>query len=143
MLDELVKPKLLFLDAIAYLQSSFTFSPVYWAPLIGASIYRELSMFNPANANFQTQNALRKIFKSLIKIGEKLSNHTLSNELKNYIQERDGQLLVISDLPIEWLTIDSVPLCYSHDICRIPEANYQGILNNYSANNHLNLVLWI
>lgn len=140
-LEELVKPKLLFLDAIAYLQSSFTFSPVFRAPLIGDSIYRELSMFNPANANFQTQSALRNIFKSLVKLGEKLSNHTLPNELKNYIKEREGQVLVISDLPIEWLTIDSVPLCFSHDICRIPEANYQGILNNYSANNRLNLVV--
>ncbi|MGE6353958.1 hypothetical protein ACQKCJ_08770 [Flavobacterium sp. NPDC079362] len=140
-LEELVKPKLLFLDAIAYLQSSFTFSPIFRAPLIGYSIYRELSMFNPANANFQTQNSLRNIFKSLLKLGEKLSNHTLSEELKNYIKEREGQLLVISDLPIEWLTIDSVPLCFSHDICRIPEANYQGILNNYSANNRLNLVV--
>ncbi|KFF16945.1 hypothetical protein B0A62_02450 [Flavobacterium hydatis] len=139
--SEFVKPKLLFLDAISYLQSSFTFSPFMRFPMIGKSIYRELSIFNPINNNFYTQKSLNKISKSIIAFGEKLSSHTIDNETKEYLKNRNGQILAISDLPIEWLTLDQVPLSFTHDVCRIPETNYQGIVNNYSANNRFSYSL--
>ena len=137
-LNEFVKPKLLFLDALTYLLSSFTFSPIIRFPLIGKSIYRELSIFNPVNDNFTSRKALKKIYKSILAFGEKLAINTISEDTKKYIQSRNGQILAISDLPIEWLILDKVPLSFSHDICRIPESNYQGIINNYSANNRIN-----
>jgi len=140
-LADFVKPKMSLLDGIAYLHSSFHFSPAMRFPLIGKSIFTALSFFDPKNKNFDTVKAKRNVFTSIQKFGNQLTAHTLESNTKEYLKQRNGQVLAISDLPIEWLIIDDVPLGFTHDVCRIPEANYQGIVNNYSANNRFRVEL--
>lgn len=140
-LNDFVKPKMSLLDGIAYLHSSFNFSPVMRFPLIGKSIFTLLSFFDPKNKNFDTVKAKRNVFTAIRKFGNKLASHTLEENTKEYLKQRNGQILAISDLPVEWLIVDDVPLGFTHDVCRIPEANYQGIINNYSANNRFSVEL--
>ena len=64
------------------------------------------------------------------KFGKKLSKLTLNDISKVYIKERNGQIFAISDLPLEWLYLDEYPLCFTHDICRLPEFNLNSIVNN-------------
>ena len=134
-LSHLAAPKLELLDCIAYLHSSFTFSPVIRLPLIGKSIYKELSFFNPKTNFFSTAKNKRNKLVLIQRFGEKLGQLTLSAETIDYLIETDRQIFAISDLPIEWLTLKDVPLSFTHDICRIHESNYTGNVNNYSANN--------
>ncbi|MFC5046524.1 hypothetical protein ACFSTE_03120 [Aquimarina hainanensis] len=136
-LRTILNPKLKLLDGIAFLQASFNFSPTMRFPIIGKSIYKELSFFNPKNNFFSTSKSRKNKLQSIIKFGTKLSELTIAKETKEYIANRDGQILVISDLPIELLCLDSVPISFTHDVCRIHESNYQGTLNNYSANNRI------
>jgi hypothetical protein len=140
-LKEFLKPKLKLLDGIAFLQSSFTFSPTLRFPIIGKSIYKELSFFNPKNNFFSTEKSKKNKLLSIQKFGAKLTELTISEKTKKYLSNRNGQTLAISDLPIEWLCIDSIPISFTHDICRIQESNYQGTLNNYSANNRIDFVV--
>jgi hypothetical protein len=136
-LRTILNPKLKLLDGIAFLQASFNFSPTMRFPIIGKSIYRELSFFNPKNNFFSTSKSRKNKLQSIIKFGAKLSKLTIAKETKEYLGNRDGQILTISDLPIELLCLDSVPISFTHDVCRIHESNYQGTLNNYSANNRI------
>ena len=133
----IINPKLKMLDGISYLQASFTFSPTMRFPIIGKSIYKELSFFNPKNNFFSTPKSRKNRLRSIIKFGNKLSSLTITKEIKEYLKTRKGAILTISDLPIELLCLDSVPLGFTHDVCRIHELNYQGSLNNYSAHNRL------
>lgn len=136
-LHKILNPKLKLLDGIAFLQASFNFSPTMRFPITGKSIYRELSFFNPKNNFFSTSKSRKNKLQSIVKFGTKLSELTIAKETKEYLKNRDGQILTISDLPIELLCLDSVPISFTHDVCRIHESNYQGTLNNYSANNRI------
>lgn len=136
-LHTILNPKLRMLDGISFLQASFNFSPTMRFPIIGKSIYKELSFFNPKNNFFATVKSRKNKLQSIIKFGTKLCDLTISNETKQYLENRDGQILAISDLPVELLCLDSVPISFTHDVCRIHESNYQGTLNNYSANNRI------
>ena len=56
------KEKLNFLDSISFLHSSFKFNPYLRLPMIGKSVYKELSFLNPSQFNkFKTQKAQYKI----------------------------------------------------------------------------------
>jgi hypothetical protein len=136
-LETILKPKLKMLDGMAFLQASFSFSPTLRFPIIGKSIYKELSFFNPKNNFFETTKSRKNKITSIQKFGKRLSELTITEKTKEYLIKRDGQILAISDLPIEFLCLDSIPLSFTHDICRIHESNYQGTLNNYSANNRI------
>jgi hypothetical protein len=113
-----------FLDNIAYLHASFTSSPIIRLPILGKSIYRESSFFKtttfPNLAKTKTRNKIKK---------------TLSNEMVSLIKGRNGQIIAISDLPIEWLTIDDIPIAFTHDICRLPETSLNGLVALYTKNN--------
>ena len=134
-IEEILKPKLKLLDGVMYLQSSFTFSPVMRFPIVGKSLYKELSFFNPKNNFFNTPKSRKNRINSILKFGDKLKKLTVSDETEDYLINRQGQILAISDLPVEWLGLKSIPLSFTHDVCRIQESNYQGNFNNYSANN--------
>ncbi|MBN7818075.1 hypothetical protein [Algoriphagus pacificus] len=136
-LKRFLAPKMLAIDAICHLHSSFTFSPTIRFPLKGKSLYKELSFFNPSSGNFKRKKSSKQKINTILKFGRKLSENTISKEIAKYLKNREGQILAISDLPIEFLTLDGIPLGYSHDVCRIQESNYQGFLNNYSAHNKL------
>ncbi|MCC9166355.1 CHAT domain-containing protein [Pontibacter harenae] len=95
--------------------------------MTGAAINKELSFLRPNN--FKQPN-----YKLIQKFGEKLKNLILTTEIERYLEKRNGQVFVISDLPIEWLSINEVPLCFTHDVCRMPEANYGSLYSAYSNN---------
>ena len=131
-LSLLVVRRLRLLDVLGNLLSSITYSPVIRLPLISTSIYKELAYFNPKHGFFDSAKANREKYNTIKKFGTKLSELTLENVTVEYIRSKP-QIVAISDLPFEWLVIDETPLCLTHDICRIPEFNYQGILNHYSV----------
>jgi len=95
--------KLTYLDDIGYLHSSFTNSPVLRLPLKGRSINRELSFFKTDfhSALGKPKNR-ENISKTMRKLGKSLKDKLLSNKTADYIKSRDGQIVVISDLPVEW-----------------------------------------
>lgn len=47
------------------------------------------------------------------------------------LAKRPSQIIAISDLPVEWLDIDGIPLGFTHDVCRMPETPYSGLLQRY------------
>jgi len=125
----------LYLDNVAFLHASYDYSPVIRLPLKGASINRELSFFRT-----ETFYALRNIKarKSLVKnmerFGSVYKHKCIAPEIENLINERNGQIVLMSDIPLEWLTFGEVPLAFSHDICRLPIAGYGGLMANYVSN---------
>lgn len=116
--------RLMYLDSVAYLHSMFTYSPIIRLPQIGKSINLELSHLEKLAPKKQTT------ISNIEKFGKKLSSLTLTDITKDYIKNRNGQIFTISDLPLEWLYLDEYPLCFTHDVCRLPEFNLNSIVNN-------------
>lgn len=127
--------RLLFIDCISYLHAQLTYSPVIRLPLVGKSINPELSYFKQ---KYLTNKGVAKTIK---KFGKKLKKLVLKEELTNFIKNRNGQIVAISDLPIEWLYLEDFPICLTHDVCRIPEFNNNSIVNNYIHNQRLNITI--
>ena len=50
------------------------------------------------------------------------------------LKECTKQIVAITDLPIEWLPLDGIPLGFTHDICRIAEFPLEGNLMHYVVN---------
>jgi hypothetical protein len=125
---KLASSRLKYLDYVGFLHAKFSYSPVIRLPLIGKSINTDLSHFEN---NFSSKTAsTNKIYK----LGMKLKELLITDELSKYLKERNGQIVVISDLPIEWLNNGELPLCFTHDVCRIPEFNKNGIVNSVIQN---------
>jgi len=61
-------------------------------------------------------------FKRYKKFGDVLASKILNNKAKEYVENRKGQIVAVSDLPIEYLQIEDLPLCFTHDVCRINES---------------------
>lgn len=134
--QKLVAQKLRLLDDIGYLHASFFNCPVFRAPLKGKSINRELSFFSPSTFRGRINpNKKKKIKKTIEVLGRKLSEN-ISPKVINHLENRDGQIVAISDLPIEWMDINGIPLCFTHDICRVPETPVGGALNHFVSNNN-------
>ena len=127
--------RLLFLDDVGYLHGLLSYSPIIRLPLVGKSINMDLSHLE----NFKSTR--KKAVSKISTFGHNLSTQILADEIKEYLLGRNGQIAVISDLPIEWLYLDEFPLCYTHDVCRIPELNQNGIVNNYIHNQRLNFLV--
>jgi hypothetical protein len=116
-----------YLDAASYLHASFYFSPCLRLPMQGKSIYKELSFFG-IQRRIINEKKLKKV---IANFSNSYQKRVLSKESEQFISNRDGQIVAITDLPIEWLLIEGVPLAFTHDICRIPETSLQGITSNY------------
>lgn len=130
-----IREKLSYLDCICFLLSSFKFSPYVRLPLIGKSIYRELSFISPKNFNkFLSLKSQNKISDTILKIGANITKKILSEKFQKYLQNRNSQIVAVSDLPIEWITIENIPLCFTHDITRIPETTQANMLNSFVGN---------
>lgn len=116
--------KLSFLDLAGYLHANFAYSPVLRLRLIGKTINQQLSHTVGKRVNIKTiQN-----------FGRELEKHLYTENVKNLLKKKNRQLVVISDLPIEWSFINNIPLSFTHDICRLPEFNSNSIVNNYIHN---------
>ena len=126
-----------YLDALGYLHSSFQYSPVIRFPLLGKSINKHLAFFKPERKNFSKESPRKTIWK----FGDELERKTITSTVSDYLRARNGQIFAISDLPIEWLQLDKVPLCFSHDVCRLPETNYRSLLNKYIVNQRFTTII--
>lgn len=132
---QFIKERLGFLDSVGFLTSSFSLSPYVRFPLLGKSIYRELSFIAPKNFHkFITLKSQNKISDTIFKIGDKISNRILSEEFKRNLSKRNSQIIGISDLPIEWININKIPLSFTHDITRLPETTYDNLIQSFVFN---------
>jgi hypothetical protein len=132
---QLIAERTKFLDNVGFLHSSLTFSPVVRFPIKGRSIFRELSFFRTSNFSNLSRAKTRKSLKQMIhSFGTLYSKSCMSPEISDLIKKRNSQLIFISDLPIEWIPINDVPISFTHDICRLPETSLGGLLSFYMHN---------
>jgi hypothetical protein len=135
---QFAKERFQFIDNIGFLTSSFNLSPYVRFPLLGKSVYRELSFIAQKNFHkFLTLKSQNKISDTIFKIGGKISNKILSEEFKKKLSKRNSQIIAISDLPIEWITINKIPLSFTHDITRLPETNYNSLIQSFVFNSSI------
>lgn len=131
----LYSPRARFLDIVGQLHASYKFSPYLRLPFQGAEINRELSFVAPQNSDklycVKDKDCLRKTMK---KIGEKIVERSLSPNAQKMLQECAKQIVAITDLPIEWLELEGIPLGFTHDICRIAEFPLENVLMHYVVN---------
>lgn len=116
--------RLNYLDSVGFLHARFSYSPVIRLPQIGKSINRELSFLEKSSSKRAST------ISNIKKFGRKLRDLTISDSLCEYLTERNGQIFAISDLPVEWLNLGEHPICYTHDICRLPEFNLNALINS-------------
>lgn len=129
--------RLKYLDTIAYFQASFTFSPIVRFPLKGRSLNKYLSFFDPSKSGPDR----RKIYKTIKKFGEEFSKQVISQSNSKQLFSRNRQIIAISDLPFEWIHNKGIPLSVTHDVTRIPELPYSGIMANYVKNSAIRYVI--
>ncbi|WCT11567.1 CHAT domain-containing protein [Mucilaginibacter jinjuensis] len=121
-----------FLDDIAFLHSSFYSSPIVRLPTQGKTMYRNLSFFrNEAAGRITAPGSRNKIFKTIQSFGQQLRHRTLSKELTEKLRDENRQIVAISDLPVEWMDIEGIPMAFTHDICRLPETALHGLMANF------------
>lgn len=121
-----------FLDLMAVLHGSFRHSPYLRLPLQGVSVNKELSFVRPAlSEKLLNANDKKAVEKVMSDFGKKLAEHTLAETTKEMLQKRPCQIVAISDLPIEWLDDNGIPLGFTHDVCRMPEFPHSGLIQRY------------
>lgn len=132
------KLRLDYLDDMSFLHSSFCFSPSLRLPIRGKSIYRELSFFRAKFFKINsTPHARRKLLKTINSFGKKMALTTINQTLQDELTSRNSQIVAISDLPIEWINLNDIPLSFTHDVCRIPETSLHGIMSHYVTNQNI------
>lgn len=131
--SRIVSGRMEFFDNVALLHSSFRFSPYFRMPILGKNINAELSFVGIEKLDAVTQSKARNqgIRETMEKVGEKIVSTALCQESVDFIKEDCAQIVAMSDLPIEWMMIDGVPLGFSHDVCRLPETPVQNLLSQY------------
>lgn len=124
-----------FLDIVGQLHASYKFSPYLRLPFQGVEINRELSFVAPSISErlckAKDKESLEKIMKQ---VGVKIVEGSLSQDAQKMLKECTKQIVAITDLPIEWLPLDGIPLGFTHDICRIAEFPLEGNLMHYVVN---------
>lgn len=60
-----------------------------------------------------------------------MTDEMLSPEAVEMLQEYSSQIVAMTDLPIEWMMIDGVPLGFTHEVCRLPETPVTSLLAQY------------
>lgn len=109
---EAVLRRLIRLDSFAYLHAQLSYSPVFRLPLIGKSLNMDLSHFQKSFSDKKT--AIKKISD----LGKLMQEKLVAEDLKENLKARNGQIVFISDLPMEWLKLGEYPICLTHDVCR-------------------------
>lgn len=130
--------KAAYLDGTGYLHASFTNSPIIRFPMLGNSIKAELSFFKPDTINDTKWNNSKKL---IDKFGSKFSSLVIPKGLEEEIFGVPRQIVAITDLPIEWLRYKEHNLCFTHDVTRIPETPYGGIMASFAHNSVANFVI--
>jgi len=127
----LATAKTSFLDSVAFLHASFTFSPMIRLPHLGNSIKRELSFFKPEFINAKNIKNSRT---NILQFGTRLTERLLPDGLSKELFVLPRQIIAISDLPVEWLIHEGENISFTHDVTRIPETPYGGSLSAFAAN---------
>jgi hypothetical protein len=127
--------KTAYLDGVGYLHASFTDSPVIRFPMLGNSIKGELSFFKPETINNTKWNNSKKL---IDRFGTKLSTLIIPKGSDEDLFGMPRQIVAITDLPIEWLRYKEHNLCFTHDVTRIPETPYGGIMASFAHNSVAN-----
>lgn len=134
-----VTPRYVFTDFVAMLHCSVRFSPYLRLPTMGSSISRELSFVGMKNAaKLVTGRSINEVLRN---IGRKMVVTAISDRMASTISNRASQIVAISDLPVEWLMIDDVPLAFTHDVCRLPEQPLTSQLAQYVESRFANAYL--
>jgi len=131
--NKLFKARSIFNDYLALINASHRFSPYIRLPFIGNENNKTLGF-----PSFDSAKIVQKIIEgdSSIEI-----ENIISDELKQYLLNCSKQIVAISDFPIEWLAIDGVPLCFTNDICRIPELPYNNAVNQTIQATNVNYIV--
>jgi hypothetical protein len=116
-----------FLDNMAILAASFYFSPVLRGPAKGNSLHTEISPFNPKN--FRAIKSEAHVFRNINSFGQKAAS-LLPKGFIEYIRDCPRQMIGLSDLPLEWIDIDGVPLAFQNDLCHLPEPPHVTVMSN-------------
>lgn len=128
-----IKPRILLFDFVGLLHCSMRFSPYLRLPIMGKNINSELSFVGIKNieklATSPSKN--KSIRKAMETIGKKITSEAVVPSTIEMLQKSVTQIVAMTDLPIEWMMIDGVPLGFSHDVCRIPETPAVGMLSQY------------
>ena len=131
-----------YLDDVSFLHGSYCFSPIIRLPIKGKSVYRELSFFRTSAFSRMDRLENRKNLKKTIqKFSAAYKKISISESLENLIVKRNGQIILLTDLPLEWLEFNNVPFCFTHDICRIPIVPYSGIMSSFVLNNNIEYIV--
>ena len=121
-----------FLDVVANLHCSFRFSPYLRLPLVCKSVNKELSYVGAKNNVQLAYSKDRQAYdKAIHRVGEILASKLLAPKTVKMLERMPAQVVAMTDLPIEWMEIDGVPLGFSHDVCRLPETPASGLLTHY------------
>lgn len=135
-------PRSNYYDIIGMLYASELFSPYIRLPFVGPSINATLNAVGLEALNKRRPDKVRKkLGKTMIGIGKAISAKVLAPDTIKMIRKRPSQIVAISDLPVEWMDIDGVPLGFSHDVCRIPETPIQSMLSLYMETHHFRYII--
>ena len=70
--------------------------------------------------------------KAIHKVGETMATKLLAPNAAKVLEEIPTQIVAMTDLPIEWMEVNGIPLGFTHDVCRIPETPSSGMLTHYA-----------
>lgn len=122
-----------FLDLVANLHCSFRFSPYLRLPILCKSINTELSHVSAKNNLRLAYSKDRMAYdKAIRKVGETMAARLLSPKAVQLLEKIPTQIVALSDLPIEWMQVNGVPIGFTHDVCRLPETPSSGLLTHYA-----------
>ena len=121
----------LFLDFVGYLHSTFELSPYIRVPARGASLNTYISRLSPSQYR-KTQNS-RSLGRNLAQIGKAISSN-LPSQVVDFLGRYADGIFAISDLPLEWLLVQDIPLAFLCDVCRVPETSSTSILAQFNIN---------
>lgn len=129
----LLVPRMHCHDLCGFLHASMRFSPYLRLPIMGKNINSELAFVSIKNVDkiSVAKNKREAIRKAMEKIGKKLAEETLAPSAVKMLTNDASQIVAMTDLPVEWMMVDGIPLGFSHDVCRVPETPPSGMLAQY------------
>lgn len=120
-----------FIDVAGTLHASFKAAPYLRAPMKGQSLAQDHSFFSPKN--FNQNSSPRAIRRRVFEFGRTLGS-ALHADVRAAIRDYPGGIVAMTDLPLEWLDVDGVPLGFAKDVCRLPETLISSLLSQFTHN---------
>lgn len=130
---QFVSSRMNFFDMVGQLHASIRFSPYVRFPILGKNINTELAFVGIKNVKnlVKSRKASQSIRKVMERIGKKIASCAISPTFFKMINKRPSQIVAMTDLPIEWVMNNGVPLAFTHDVCRLPETPLPSLLAQY------------